>query len=123
MIIGTGIDIVQVERIDKIYARFGEKFLNHILTPLELPFVPRRPAAFLASRFAAKEACVKALGTGFMHGITPKSISVRKAESGQPALALHDYAHIRAMRLGMRASFLSISHEKGLAIAMVILEN
>lgn len=122
MIIGTGIDIVEITRIAETYAKFGQRFLAHILHPQEIAALPKQTSAYLASRFAAKEACVKALGTGFAYGITPAQIEVQTNAEGKPLLLLHGAALQKAKDLGAQIFHLSISHERDLAIAMVILE-
>lgn len=123
MIIGLGTDIVDIERIRAIHARFGERFYRRILSPRELAEMPPTSAAFIGSRFAAKEAASKALGTGFSRGILPTLLEVKKVASGQPLLILHGAALARACELGMRRAHLSLSHERNLAIATVILED
>lgn len=123
MIAGIGIDIVSVKRIERTYFRFGRRFLEHFLGNAELALLAEKPSpAFLAGRFAAKEAAVKALGTGFQFGIVPQMIQVLRLESGAPELHLSDRAFTRARQLGAGHFFVSISHEKETAIAMVILE-
>lgn len=120
MIIGTGVDIVEVERMAAAYARFGLRFVKKILHPREMDRLPPSPAAYLASRFACKEAAAKALGTGFAYGVSPLQIEV--AGQGRPMLKLHGAALERAMRLGAGRFHISLSHERHCAIAMVILE-
>lgn len=122
MIIGIGIDLVEIERIAATYARFGQRFLAHILHPNEFARLPRNVPSYLASRFAAKEATVKALGTGFAAGIVPTQIETDSTPAGRPLLLLHDSALARADKLGVRRFHLSISHEHNAALAMVILE-
>lgn len=123
MIIGLGTDIVDLARIRAIHARYGRRFLQRILTPEELAGMPAASAAFIGSRFAAKEAAAKALGTGFSQGVRPALLEVKKAAGGQPLLVLHGAALARACALGMRRAHLSLSHERNLAIATVILED
>lgn len=86
MIIGVGVDIAELGRIGNAFSRFGEKFSAKILTPAEMGLVPANAVAFLASRFAAKEAAVKALGTGFSAGITFQDIEVRSDRLGKPLI-------------------------------------
>jgi holo-[acyl-carrier protein] synthase len=85
MIIGVGVDIAELDRIARSHARFGEKFSARILTPAEMALVPANAIPFLASRFAAKEAAVKALGTGFSGGITFQDIEIQLRCAGQAA--------------------------------------
>lgn len=122
MILGTGIDIVELQRINRIWQRFGERFIRRICGEVEAR--PRRDmVAFLAGRFAAREAAVKALGTGFSEGIASSMINVRNLASGAPGLIFSGRALERANRLGVRHVHLSISHERAFAVAIVILEN
>lgn len=122
MIIGTGIDIVEIDRIAAIYARHGARFAQKFLHPNELERLPPNPCAYLGSRFAAKEAAVKALGTGFAFGVSPVQVEVGVEKWGRPLLILHGQALTRAMELGARRFHLTLSHERHCAIAMVILE-
>ena len=122
MIIGIGTDITELARIKASYDRFGERFLQKILTPDELKLVPESPIAYISGRFAAKEAAVKALGTGFSEGIGPLHIEVLRGPAGQPKLHLHGPALERAEALGMRAAHISISHDRNAAVAVVVLE-
>ena len=123
MIVGLGTDIADIERLKTIYERYGLSFLRKILTQAELQAGEgRHLPAYAAGRFAAKEAAVKALGTGFAHGIGLRHIEVLNNESGAPCLNLKDAALKRAKALGARKFFVSISHEKRYAVATVILE-
>lgn len=123
MIVGMGIDLVELERIEKIHSRFGIRFLEKIFSPNELRIFASTSCAFLAGRFAAKEAAVKALGTGFSHGIGPRQIEVLPLTSGAPSINLLDAAKERAQTLAVRSCWLSISHERGNAVALVIMES
>ena len=122
MIIGIGTDITELARIKASYDRFGERFLQKILTPDELKLVPESPIAYIAGRFAAKEATVKALGTGFSNGIGLLDVEVLRGPAGQPLLRLHGSARQRAEAMGMRAAHISISHDRNAAVAVVVLE-
>ncbi len=123
MIVGFGTDIADIERLTAIYNRYGLSFLRKILTPAELEVGGgRHLLSYTAGRFAAKEATVKALGTGFALGIGLRHIEVLNNESGAPFLALKEAALKRAHALGARKFFVSISHERRYAIATVILE-
>lgn len=122
MIVGIGVDLVDIERVNRIYARFGLRFLERILTRTEQAAAPAGVAPWLAARFAAKEATVKALGTGFARGIVPAHIEVTKDSLGQPHLLLHGAALRRAEILGVSSSHISLTHERHCALAMVILE-
>lgn len=121
-ILGHGIDLVETRRIGEILARHGERFLTRVFTALEqahsLP--ARRRIEHLAGRFAAKEAVLKALGTGLTHGIAWTDIEIRVLPSGQPTIRLHGHAESLAQTLGVREWHLSISHSKEYAIASTI---
>ena len=88
MIVGIGTDFTELARIKASYDRFGERFLQKILTPDELKLVPENPIAYISGRFAAKEAFSKAVGTGFKRGVFMKDIGVGNARSGAPTLQL-----------------------------------
>jgi holo-[acyl-carrier protein] synthase len=122
MIIGVGVDIAELDRIARSHARFGEKFGARILTPAEMALVPANAIPFLASRFAAKEAAVKALGTGFSGGITFQDIEIRSDALGKPMIFFHNQAQLRCRTLQVKAAHLSLSHSRENAVAMVILE-
>ena len=110
MIVGLGTDITELARIRAGCERFGERFQKKILTPQELAAMPECPVAYLAGRFAAKEAAVKALGTGFVNGLSLQHIEVLRGPLGQPMLHLHGPALARAQELGVSAAHISISH-------------
>ena len=123
MIVGLGTDIVDMERIEKIAERFGERFAGHILHPEELEQWREIPhPTFLAGRFAAKEALVKALGTGFSQGIWVSDILIRKGVDGEPVAQLSGAALERLRALGGDTVHISISHDRHSAMAVVILE-
>lgn len=125
MIVGIGVDIVDVSRIDRLLAEYGERFAERVLAPAERAAYAQsaRPNWFLANRFAAKEALSKALGTGLRFPVTLHAISVASDEIGKPAFAFHGAlpAYLSGRNVGRH--HLSLSHEKGLACAMVVLEN
>ncbi len=123
MIVGLGIDMTELARIRAAHARFGRRFLEKFLAPGELAaLAPHPPIAFLAGRFAAKEAASKALGTGFRQGVGPCQIEVLPLPAGGTDLIFHGGASERARLLGTRAAHLSISHERSHAVAVVVLE-
>lgn len=122
MIIGIGLDIVEIPRIARAWERFGQRFAEKILHPDETTADRRITPQFLASRFAAKEAAVKALGTGFSAGIGPTDIAVITGPGGKPALALHGKALERLRDMGAARSLLSITHGRETAAAVVVLE-
>jgi holo-[acyl-carrier protein] synthase len=122
-ILGIGIDIVELERIERIHARHGEAFIRRFCRPGE--WQPRRGAALvehLGGLFAAKEATMKALGTGWAQGISFRHIEVVRATSGAPTVRLHDAAQERSKSLGADSVHLSITHERRHAAAVAILE-
>lgn len=124
MIIGTGIDIIEVARLDRLRERYGERALRRIYTDAELAYCLglARPASSLAARFAAKEALYKALGTGIGSGGAWVEAEVMRCENGRPTMRLHGKAAENAARLGVREIHLSLSHTATHAIASVILE-
>lgn len=122
MIIGVGIDIAELDRIARSYERFGGKFCARILTAAESSAMPGNAVPFLASRFAAKEAASKALGTGFSEGVTFQDIEVRSDALGKPTIHFHNAAQARFSELGAARAHLSISHGRDNAVAVVILE-
>ena len=131
MIVGLGIDLVEIARIEALLARYGMTFAQKLLHETELEQGPdfppsqpysRRHASFLAARFAAKEAAVKALGTGFSGGIGLHDVRVVRVPSGAPTLEFFGKAKNRFQTLGAHTSLLSLSHEKSVAGAVVVLE-
>lgn len=125
MIVGTGLDIVEVNRIQLIHDRHKLKFAERILGESEMHEYHQcsYPVRFLAKRFAAKEAVAKALGTGFSMGITMGMICVDHDKSGRPMIKLSHAAQLRADQMKVRASWLSISDEKHYATAFVVMES
>ena len=125
MIVGTGIDLAEVGRIQRSIERFGERFLARVYTLAERAYVDRKKNRFerYAARFAAKEAAMKAIGTGWKQGVTWRDIEVTNLPSGKPTLRFSGKAAEFAERLGVRSVALSLSHTEELAIAEVILEN
>jgi len=123
VIYGIGTDIVRVARIQANWERYGQRFADKILGPSEhVAFeVDKRPAHFLAKRFAAKEAMVKALGTGFRDGIKLADISVTHNAAGKPALICTGLTLAVMSSLGISGSHLSLADEQEYAVAFVIL--
>ena len=124
MIAGTGVDLIEVERIRRSIERFGERFLDRVFSPYERAYVERRKNRFerYAARFAAKEAGMKAIGTGWRRGVRWRDFEVANLASGKPTLRLSGKAAEFAKRLGVRSVALSMSHTASLAIAEIILE-
>ncbi len=114
----SGVDIIEVSRIGRVVERFGDRFLRRIYTPGEISYCRGR-AGNLAARFAAKEATMKALGTG-VRGVGWKDIEIARRESGAPHILLHDRAQRRAQRLGVEELSLSMSHSREYAVAFVV---
>jgi holo-[acyl-carrier protein] synthase len=124
MLVGTGIDLTEIHRIQKSIARFGDRFLDRIYTPREKAYCLRKrnAAESFAARFAAKEAAAKALGTGISYGVTWLEIEVTRAPGGRPGLTFHGRAAQLAKRLGVVHAALSLTHTNDLAMASVALE-
>ena len=124
MILGTGIDIIEVARIRASYDKFGERFLNRILRPAEIAYClsHRNPAPFLAARFAAKEAISKAFGTGIGKQLGWQDMEVGRKDSGEPFVILHGCGQRLFEQRGGRKFQLSLSHTDNYAAAMAILE-
>ena len=113
----TGIDIIEIARIKKAVARWGESFLRRVYTDSELKLYREKPAS-LAARFACKEAVMKLLGTG-RRGIHWREIETLSYPSGKPLLNLYGRAHSKASELGIKEMAVSLSHSKEYAIASV----
>ena len=125
MIVGTGIDIAEVARIRQSIERFGQRFLERIFTPGEIGYCDSKLNRFerYAARFAAKEAAMKALGTGWNHGVRWRDCEVARLPGGRPTIQFHGKAAEFAAQLGARNAALSLSHTPEQAIAQVILES
>ena len=124
MILGLGVDLVDIARIETLVERYGLRFLTRVFTTDEIGYCTKRhdASACLAGRFAAKEAAFKALSAGRSSGIAFKEILVSTA-GANPRLHFTGKAHSRAGQLGIGRSHLSISHDRGCAVAVVILES
>lgn len=114
----VGVDLVEISRIAAVLCRHGQRFLDRIYTPAEQARSRGRPAE-LAVRFAAKEAAMKALGTGRI-GVGWREVEVLSDPRGRPLLRLHGRAAARAAALGLANFALSLSHERSMAVAMVV---
>ncbi|MEW5772645.1 MAG: holo-[acyl-carrier-protein] synthase [Thermodesulfobacteriota bacterium] len=122
MVVGLGIDVVELDRIALCLERYGERFLRRVLTDLERSALPRHPTAYVAARFAAKEAAAKALGTGFRRGVNFHTIEVRILPSGKPDLHLSGGALDVLAELGGNACQVSLTHGRDVAAAVVVIE-
>ncbi len=124
MIIGMGTDLAEVERIQQSIDRYGERFLNRVYTQAEIAYSMRKKnsAERLAARFAAKEAGMKAIGTGWRRGVTWKDFEVVNEPSGRPTLRLSGVAAQIAQKQGAQQISLSLTHTAAMAMAVVILE-
>src|SRR5690348_987288 len=125
MIVGTGVDLAEVARIRAAIGRHGQRFIERVYTPAEIAYVERKANRFerYAGRFAAKEAGMKAIGTGWKRGVRWQDFEVANLPTGKPTLRLHGVAAQVALRLGVKNVSLSITHTAELAMAQVILED
>jgi len=125
MIVGLGIDIAEIDRIEAAIVRHGAPFLERLFTPREVAYCESHKARYerYAARFAAKEAAMKALGTGWSQGVRWRDIEVTREPSGKPTLRLEGAAGEIARRMGVKNISLSITHSGNLALAEVIFES
>jgi holo-[acyl-carrier protein] synthase len=125
MIVGTGVDLAEVPRIRASVERFGERFVRRIFTEREIAYVERKANKFerYAARFAAKEAGMKAIGTGWRRGVRWQDFEVANLRTGKPTLLLHGVAAEFAARLNVRNISLSLTHTQQYGMAHVILED
>jgi holo-[acyl-carrier protein] synthase len=126
MVVGTGIDMVEIERVARSIERYGSRFLERVYTAGEIAYCQRKrrnAAESFAARFATKEAAAKALGTGIGFGVTWRELEVGREAAGRPLLLLHGRAAEIAASLGVRRSSLSITHTRTQSMALVILED
>jgi holo-[acyl-carrier protein] synthase len=124
MILGIGIDLIEVARIQASHERFGERFLNRILLPSEISYCLsyKTPGPFLAARFAAKEAISKAFGTGIGSQLGWQDMEVGRKESGEPFVILHGGGQKLFQERGGQRLLISLSHTQNYATAVAILE-
>ena len=122
-IIGLGFDVTDIPRVAEVYERYGDRFLQRVFTPGEITYCTRRrnPVPHLAGRFAAKEAAMKALGTGHSRGVLWRDVEVFRI-GGPPQLRLHGAAARIAEQMGVQRALLTITHSDTLAMAQVILQ-
>ena len=123
MIFGIGTDVVQLERIKHVYERFGEKFVERLLLPEEEAAFRKytRPVRFLALRFAAKEAIVKAMGTGFAHGMWIRDAGVVANSWGKPEVVWSERGRAMCEKLGIGEGHITLTDEAGLIVAVAVL--
>ncbi len=121
---GIGVDIVEIERIRRAIERFGERFLQRIYTAREIAYCTsfQDPYPHFAVRFAAKEAAMKALGVGLWSGIPWRDYEVINLDSGEPRMRLSGKAQERAQQRGVRRVWISLSHHRTSAVAVVVME-
>src|ERR1700730_9230149 len=124
MILATGVDLAEVARIREAIGRYGDRFIRRIYTDGEIAYVERKANRFerYAGRFAAKEAGMKAIGTGWKRGVRWQDSAVSNLPSGRPTLRLHGEAARIAEKLGVKTIALSITHTSELGMGHVILE-
>lgn len=123
MIFGIGTDILQIERIQKVFDRHGERFVTHLLLPEEYTLFRgyAKPARFLAMRFAAKEAIVKAMGTGFAHGMWLRDAGVVPNAMGRPEVVWSERGRELCDKLGIGDAHITLTDEAGLVVAVAVL--
>ena len=123
MIFGIGVDVLEAARIKKVYDRFGEHFLDRLLLPAERAQLAktRRTERFLAMRFAAKEAIVKAMGTGFAHGMWIRDVGVVQNAWGRPEVIYSERGERMRERLGIGEGHITLTDEAGLVVAVAVL--
>ena len=124
MIFGIGVDVLEAARIKKVLARFGDRFIERLLMPAERAQLGRtkRPERFIAMRFAAKEAIVKAMGTGFAHGIWIRDVGVVQNAWGKPEVAYSPRGEKMRRKLGIGEGHVTLTDEAGLIVAVAVLE-
>ncbi len=124
MVLGIGVDIIEVARIQASHERFGERFLNRILHPNEISYCLsyKLPAPFLAARFAAKEAISKAFGTGIGAQLGWRDMEIGRKPSGEPFVILHDGGEKLLAARGGQKLLISLSHTQNYATAVALLE-
>ena len=123
MIFGIGVDVLEAKRIDETLKRFGTRFVQHLLMPAEQVQLAKtqRPARFLAMRFAAKEAIVKAMGTGFSHGVWIRDVGVVQNSWGKPEVVFSERGERVRRGLGIGEGHVTLTDEAGLVVAVAVL--
>lgn len=124
MIFGVGTDVVELSRIQATYRRFGEHFVKRLLMDEELELFRRNkwPARFLAMRFAGKEAVVKAMGTGFAHGVWIRDVGITNDKWGRPLVIWSERGKVACDSLGIGSGHVSLTDDAGLIIAFALVE-
>jgi len=123
MIFGIGVDVLEMERVNRTLQRFGERFVDHLLMPAEREQLARthRPERFIAMRFAAKEAIVKAMGTGFAHGMWIRDVGVVQNAWGKPEVVFSPRGEAVRRGLGVGEGHVTLTDEAGLVVAVAVL--
>src|SRR5579872_2858926 len=123
MIYGIGVDVLEMRRITKTLEKFGSRFTDHLLLPEERAQLARtaRPERFLAMRFAAKEAIVKAMGTGFAHGVWIRDVGVVQNSWGKPEVVFSERGDRVRRGLGIGEGHITLTDERGLVVAVAVL--
>ena len=124
MIFGIGVDVLEAARVKKLYAKYGEHFVERLLMPAERAQLSKtqRTERFLAMRFAAKEAIVKAMGTGFAHGIWIRDVGVVQNAWGRPEVVYSPRGEKVRRQLGIGGGHVTLTDEAGLIVAVAVLE-
>src|SRR4030095_13294573 len=123
MIYGIGVDVLEAARVKKTLERFGSRFTEHLLMPEEQAQLAKtkRPGRFIAMRFAAKEAIVKAMGTGFAHGVWIRDIGVVQNSWGKPEVVYSERGEVVRRNLGVGEGHVTLTDEAGLIVAVAVL--
>jgi holo-[acyl-carrier protein] synthase len=122
VIFGIGTDIVELSRVQETYDRFGERFVDRLLMDEERPLFEKNkmPVRFLAMRFAAKEATVKAMGTGFAHGVWIRDVGIVNSDWGRPEIIWSDRGRSVCDELGIGEGHVSLTDDAGLILAFAV---